>query len=1029
MARCLLLTLLALVCVLPVANAIISFFTPEELRYTFGVEKLTDVPNHDHVYPEVVFGENGTLERLLLTLEGQLHQLDLTPVTNELVGPSLTVIHRGNDSNTLDINPELRQCHYHHYSNHTYAAVSNCDGNVKGIIVKPHGAYVIHPMPDRHVGRFKRSASGHGLHVLYKREAPPTDFCGLDSTISSEELIDDESSVNEDVFVVGQRLSQQGDLIVELAIFVDELLWRHFSSKYGGYAMSKLQDYALTMLNNIQIMYRQPSAVPQLTFRVVRYEVLSTQPSAMAPHLHNYGHAQQYLDRFCRYQKSLGVRDWDHALLLTGYDIHRGSGSRSISGIARLDGMCDPWNTCTLAEGLDFTSAFIGTHELGHSVGMRHDEPYCPSRHIMSSSLGPGKVTWSTCSLRDYHAFLQRLDSRGKNCLRQTMYPEKMAIRRDVKPGQLYDANVQCSMMHGPGYQQVTPRQDHYDGICYMMWCGQSTFGRIITSHPALEGTFCGPSKWCQLGRCVPWYGNTPTTTLPPYTVPTTTRSYVPTRVDGDWSQWSSVTCQLCTCPPVSGGIGLAMSTRTCSNPAPSNGGSECEGASNRALVCNRNCASTSKSVDQFISEKCSEHKRIKDDKDLTGTGSQLMRYPQRACKVFCDVVNRFGSQRNYRFFGDNLPDGTPCGNDKYCLDGECLALSCESSALITRDLSCPAEKCPEHQSPYPNTDLLNIKGQWGTWSLWTTCTDTCGGGTRQRARACNINGRCDGEAVERVTCGTDACPAIPNTDPQWTEWTSWNQCSVSCGRGSQARYRRCQTNQHTIAYSCPGSTMDIRNCEEAACPPPSNSIVGLWATWGDWSSCSRTCGPGIKTRNRYCTNEPCDGSGSERMSCNLAVCPGLSQQWTGWSAWSECSRLCGKGLRTRTRSCPSYGSCFGSSIDQQFCNEQACVVATGQWSGWSAWGVCSVSCGAGVKRRTRHCQQGNCLGDFRESATCNDGACQQNYDATWGGWGYWSTCSQTCGSGIRKRVRKCYGTGKCSGNEYEKQQCYTREC
>lgn len=28
----------------------------------------------------------------------------------------------------------------------------------------------------------------------------------------------------------------------------------------------------------------------------------------------------------------------DHALLLTGYDIHRGYGSNSISGIARLDG-------------------------------------------------------------------------------------------------------------------------------------------------------------------------------------------------------------------------------------------------------------------------------------------------------------------------------------------------------------------------------------------------------------------------------------------------------------------------------------------------------------------------------------------------------------------------------------------------------------------------------------------------------------------------------------------------------------------
>lgn len=40
---------------------------------------------------------------------------------------------------------------------------------------------------------------------------------------------------------------------------------------------------------------------------------------------------------------------------------------------------------------------------------------------------------------------------------------------------------------------------------------------------------------------------------------------------------------------------------------------------------------------------------------------------------MFCDVKNTFGGQRNYRFYGDSLPDGTPCGWDKYCLNGECL--------------------------------------------------------------------------------------------------------------------------------------------------------------------------------------------------------------------------------------------------------------------------------------------------------------------------------------------------------------------
>jgi hypothetical protein len=65
-------------------------------------------------------------------------------------------------------------------------------------------------------------------------------------------------------------------------------------------------------------------------------------------------------------------------------------------------------------------------------------------------------VTWSTCSLRDYHSFLQRLDSRGKNCLRTTLMPEIVALSDYIKPGQIYDANLQCTLMHGPGFNQVS---------------------------------------------------------------------------------------------------------------------------------------------------------------------------------------------------------------------------------------------------------------------------------------------------------------------------------------------------------------------------------------------------------------------------------------------------------------------------------------------------------------------------------------------------------------------------------------------
>lgn len=44
-----------------------------------------------------------------------------------------------------------------------------------------------------------------------------------------------------------------------------------------------------------------------------------------------------------------------------------------------------------------------------------------------------------------------------------------------------------------------------------------------------------------------------------------------------------------------------------------------------------------------------------------------------------------------------------------------------------------------------------------------------------------------------------------------------------------------------------------------------------------------------------------------------------------------------------------------------------------------------SASCGAGVKRRTRFCRSGNCPGNYKESAICNERDCE-NRNANWGG-------------------------------------------
>uniref|UniRef100_A0A9J2PGQ4 Uncharacterized protein n=1 Tax=Ascaris lumbricoides TaxID=6252 RepID=A0A9J2PGQ4_ASCLU len=208
------------------------------------------------------------------------------------------------------------------------------------------------------------------------------------------------------------------------------------------------------------------------------------------------------------------------------------------------------------------------------------------------------------------------------------------------------------------------------------------------------------------------------------------------------------------------------------------------------------------------------------------------------------------------------------------------------------------------------------------------------------RTRFC-ISGHCNGQSVERAPCSSAPCPKPSKSTESWSEWTLWNQCSVTCGKGSQARYRRCVSSQNTLGYSCGGNSMEVRQCDMGSCY---TGTVGLWGKWTEWSRCSTSCGPGIQTRNRYCT----------------------------------------KILKFFSRRC-SDGNCFGSGVEQQFCNEKPCLSSSGQWSGWSSWGSCSVSCGSGVKRRTRHCQYGNCPGSHKDSAMCNQGSCGE-WDATWGG-------------------------------------------
>uniref|UniRef100_A0A8C9V0W0 Adhesion G protein-coupled receptor B2 n=1 Tax=Scleropages formosus TaxID=113540 RepID=A0A8C9V0W0_SCLFO len=212
---------------------------------------------------------------------------------------------------------------------------------------------------------------------------------------------------------------------------------------------------------------------------------------------------------------------------------------------------------------------------------------------------------------------------------------------------------------------------------------------------------------------------------------------------------------------------------------------------------------------------------------------------------------------------------------------------------------------------------------------------------------------------------------------------------------------------------------------------------------WSQWSVCSLTCGQGWQVRTRSCVSSPygtlCSGPLRETRTCNnTATCP-VHGLWEEWSPWSLCSVTCGRGSRTRTRSCvaPQHGGkvCGGPEVQSKLCNIAVCPVE-GQWLDWAPWSRCSVTCGTGSQQRQRRCSVSvhgwaECKGPHQETRECSNADCGS--DGKWGPWNQWSLCSKTCDSGLQQRFRMCQGTGikgyPCDGSGDEVRTCNARKC
>uniref|UniRef100_W5MHI1 ADAMTS/ADAMTS-like Spacer 1 domain-containing protein n=1 Tax=Lepisosteus oculatus TaxID=7918 RepID=W5MHI1_LEPOC len=275
-----------------------------------------------------------------------------------------------------------------------------------------------------------------------------------------------------------------------------------------------------------------------------------------------------------------------------------------------------------------------------------------------------------------------------------------------------------------------------------------------------------------------------------------------------------------------------------------------------------------------------------------------------------------------------------------------------------------------------------------------------------------------------------------PDTQPEFV-WRRGplTECSASCGKGVQYRVAPC-----SLCVSAPVGTL-FTLCVCASGHPVHSVCLCQWAliklcvsAWeaGEWSECSRSCGPGLQHRQLQCRQSYANRSTmvhpqrcaalsrpNATQPCQLRVC----SQWEIRTNWSSCSVMCGVGKRTRNVRCVSTQGAVVSDREcntrlrppgSQDCDMGPCVLS---WyhTDWSH--SCSAGCGPGVQRRSVVCLSSGggaaapeggqtCTGERpAEMRACNGGPCLPALHWYTGPWG---ECSVACGNGTQRRDIIC---------------------
>ncbi|EDV21976.1 uncharacterized protein TRIADDRAFT_59504 [Trichoplax adhaerens] len=336
---------------------------------------------------------------------------------------------------------------------------------------------------------------------------------------------------------------------------------------------------------------------------------------------------------------------------------------------------------------------------------------------------------------------------------------------------------------------------------------------------------------------------------------------------------------------------------------------------------------------------------------------------------------------------------------------------------------------------------------QWVTHP-WSSCkllqensTMACGGGIQSRQVDCVYNGYtmddhevCINNSLLNAPDHVRSCSIPCSNDCSLSEWSAWSKCSSNCNHNADRKYRV----RHFYNYNMSTGLQVCKHTVEADLKQVTNCINDQCFTYkwliGQWHSCVLTldnanCGKGIQKRSLLCErsdntivdNDVCikyvDSIPATLKTCTIDC--GLHCQMTQWSHWSDCDQECGYGIKRRKRQIIHYASgnvkrC-GNLQETEVCQQRSCHGIS-----WftGAWSQCILnngsSCGHGGRTRKVYCIDSNqspipkrlCEALIMQPVNVEPCQISCSNQCGYSMWSEWSSCSQTCSRGSRRRTR-----------------------